>query len=127
MHFKAERGIGYCGLACVLCSNEDCPGCQAKIANGEDCAIAKCALEKSPDGCFSCGDHPCGEAMLQHKRIKAFNRFAKEFGKQALIERLRINHENGIQYHKADDSTGDYDMLDTQDEIYSLLRFGAKG
>ena len=32
MGFREERGIAYCGLACVLCSVEDCPGCKAGIA-----------------------------------------------------------------------------------------------
>jgi len=122
MSFREERGIGYCGLACVVCGYDDCPGCIAKIANGHDCAIGKCAAGKATS-CFAC-THSCDEAMLQNKRIKVFNRFAQEFGTQALIDRLRINYENGIQYHKPDDSPGDYDVLETEDDIYRLLRFG---
>ena len=124
MVFREERGIGYCGLACVLCSFEDCPGCVSKIESGHDCSIGKCAIKKSVEGCFACADCSCGEAMLQHKRISAFNRYAKEFGKQALIDRLRINYENGITYHNPDDSPGDYDILETEEEIYHLLSFG---
>jgi len=124
MSFREERGMGYCGLACVLCSYEDCPGCIGKIANGNDCSIGNCAKVKSKDGCFSCKEYPCGEKMLQGKRNRAFNRFAQEFGKQALIERLKINFDNGILYHKPDKSPGDYDVLETEIDIYNLLRFG---
>jgi len=62
--------------------------------------------------------------MLQNKRIRAFNGFAQKFGVQALIDRLRINYENGIEYHKLDGSPGDYDILETEEEIHRLLRFG---
>jgi len=126
MSFREERGIGYCGLACVLCSTEDCPGCTAKIAAGHECSLGKCAAQKSAEGCFACKNLPCGEAMLQNKRINAFNRFMQEFGKQALIDRLRINHENGIAYHKPDNAPGDYDILETEAEIYHLLQFGTR-
>jgi len=61
---------------------------------------------------------------VTHKRISAFNRYAKDFGKDALIECLHINHKNGIAYHKLDDVPGDYDTLETEDEIYELLRDG---
>ena len=124
MKFREERGIGYCGLACVLCRNKDCPGCAAKIAGGDECSIVKCITKKSLDGCHACTDSHCGEAMLQNKRIRAFNRFAREFGTQALIDRLRINFSNGVMYHNPDDDTGDYDVLETEEEIYRLVRFG---
>ena len=126
MSFREERGIGYCGLACVLCSDEDCPGCAAKIAGGHDCSLGKCAAKKSANGCYACTDYSCGEDMLQNKRIAAFNRFMQEFGKQALIDRLRANYENGIEYHKPDYSPGDYDVLETEEEIFQLIRFGTR-
>ena len=125
MEFRTERGIAYCGLACVLCSDESCVGCKAKSANGEGCSVSESAMEKGHHGCYACTDYPsCGEGMLQGKRNKAFNRYAQEFGEDALIERLRINYENGITYHRADKLPGDYDVLETEDEIYGLVRFG---
>jgi RimJ/RimL family protein N-acetyltransferase len=136
MDFKEKRGIGYCGLACVLCSyDQDCPGCVAKIARGGDCSAGKCAVGKGVDGCYACPEYPsqqpamrttnpCGENMLQGKRNKAFNRFMQEFGRKALIGRLRVNYDNGITYHTPDKSPGDYDLLETEDEIYRLLRYG---
>lgn len=126
MEFREERGISHCGLACVLCrEDENCPGCVAKLASGHNCPTGICATKKGVDGCYSCPDYPCGDKMLQGKRKQAFMRYAREFGKQALIDRLRINHENGIIYHTPGCLTpGDYNILETEDEIYNLLRFG---
>jgi RimJ/RimL family protein N-acetyltransferase len=125
MGFQEKRGIGYCGLACVLCSDKDCPGCATGIANGGDCSAGKCAAEKGLDGCYACPDYDsCTENMPHGKRNKAFNRYASEFGLDALMERLRVNDENGITYHTPDKTPGDYDVLETEDEIFQLLRYG---
>jgi hypothetical protein len=122
-----EKGIGYCGLACVLCSDTKCPGCVIGIGGGGDCSTGKCAAAKGIDGCYACDEYPCGESMLQGNRNKAFNRYMKEFGKQALIDRLRANYDGGIVYHRPDKTPGDYDVLETEDEIYRLLRYGRGG
>lgn len=123
--FQEKRGIAYCGLACVLCSDTDCPGCASVISNGGGCPAGKCAAGKSLDGCYACTAYDsCTENMLHGKRNQAFNRYAKAFGKQALIDRLHINFENGIAYHTPGKFSGDYDRLETEDEIYQLLRYG---
>ena len=131
LNFNTEKGIAYCGMACVLCnltSHEECPGCT--VVNDDpqnDCWVRKCARTKRVDGCFACTDYPCGKdwPLLKNKRNMAFVRYAHEFGKQALMERLRINHENGIVYNrpgtKSLESGGDYDVPETEDEIYRLL------
>ena len=125
MDFQEKRGIGYCGLACVLCSNKDCPGCAVEIANGHDCSRGKCAAGKGIDGCYTCPDYDsCTESKPHGKRYKAFNRYAREFGLDALIDRLRVNYENGIKYDTPDKTPGDYDVPETEDEIYQLLRYG---
>lgn len=125
MSFQEKRGIGYCGLACVLCSDKECPGCAIGIKNNGDCSAGKCAAKKCVDGCYDCSDYAsCTESMPHGKRSKTFNRYAREFGLDALIERLRVNDENGITYHTPDQSPGDYDKLETEDEIYRLLRYG---
>ena len=121
MNFCKERGIGYCGLACVVCGYADCPGCVDKIVAGNDCAIGKCAVQKGVDGCYDCPDYPCDKDMLKNKRIRAFNRFMQDFSKDALIERLYVNAQSGIEYHKPNDVVGDYDVLKTEDEVYNLL------
>jgi RimJ/RimL family protein N-acetyltransferase len=125
MDFHEKRGIAYCGLACILCSNKDCPGCAVSIANGGDCSVGKCAVRKGLDGCYACSDYDsCAESMLHGKRNKAFNRYAREFGLDPLIDRLRVNFENGITYHTPGQTSGDYDVLGTEAEIYQLLRYG---
>ena len=125
MDFQEKRGIGYCGLACVLCNAEDCPGCVAEIAGGGGCNAGKCAAEKGVDGCYACpGYDTCGEDMPHGKRYRAFNRYAREFGKDALIERLRVNWENVITYDRLDKLPGDYERCETEDEIIDLLKNG---
>lgn len=163
MGFREERGIAYCGMACVLCEyegHENCRGCAAdynKKADDDsviqctankgvagcfdcsdypcgnennDCFVKQCVRAKGIDGCFSCSDYPCFKdwGPFKSKRNKAFLRYAREFGKQALIDRLRKNHENGITYHKPGtkpgEFTGDYDALETELAIYQLLRYG---
>ena len=125
MNFREERGIGYCGLACVLCSCEDCPGCKTKVASGHGCSAGKCAVNMSVAGCYACSEYDkCGESMPHGKRSRAFNRYAREHGEQALIEGLRVNYENGITYHTPDNTPGDYDKLETEEEVYQLLRYG---
>jgi len=122
MSYCKERGIGYCGLACVVCGYANCPGCFGKIADGDECAIGRCAAQKGIDGCYACPEyHVCDQGMLKNKRIKAFNRYMQDFGKDALIEQLHTHLKNGIAYHKPNGETGDYDIFETEEEIYQLL------
>lgn len=105
MKFYAEKDLALCGLACVLCSHEDCPGCKVRgCMEGSDCSIYQCATGKGLEGCYQCDEFPCEENMPQGVRNRAFNRYAKEHGKQALLDRLRNNFEKGITYHKPDGS-----------------------
>lgn len=127
MKFYTEKDLALCGLACVLCSHEDCPGCRARgCKEGSDCSVYQCATGKVLGGCYQCDEFPCEEKMLQGIRNRAFNRYAKEHGKQALLDRLRENFEKGIIYHKPDGLKGDYDVMDTEDEIMQLIQFGKK-
>ncbi len=125
MKFHAEKDLGVCGLACVLCSHEDCPGCKVRgCKDGCDCSVYQCAMRKELDGCYQCKDFPCEEKMLSGIRNRAFNRYARHYGKQALLDRLHINYENGITYHKPDGLKGDYDQLEAEADILRLVRFG---
>lgn len=127
MKFYAEKDLALCGLACVLCSQEDCPGCKERgCKEGSDCPVYQCATGKGLDGCYQCDEFPCEEKMLQGVRNRAFNRYAKEHSKQALLDRLRDNFEKGIVYHKPDGLKGDYDMMDTENEIIQLIQFGKR-
>lgn len=105
---------------CFACSNYPCGN------ENNDCFVKQCVRKKGIEGCFTCPDYPCGNdwGLFQSKRNKAFLRYAREFGKQALIDRLRVNYENGITYQEPGKSGGDYDVLETEYEIYQLLRYG---
>ena len=65
MDFKAERGIGYCGMACVLCryeGYENCRGCAADYnKKADDPEVTRCAADKGVEGCFACREYPCGK------------------------------------------------------------------
>ena len=127
MKFYAQKDLAMCGLACVLCSNEDCPGCKARGCNEVSfCSVYKCVTEKALDGCYQCDEFPCEDKWLQHIRIRAFNRYAKEYGKEALLERLKVNFEKGVTYHRPNDLKGDYDLLDSEDEIIQLIHTGKR-
>ncbi|MDF2589178.1 MAG: hypothetical protein K0S41_3019 [Anaerocolumna sp.] len=125
MNFYENKDLAKCGLACVLCSNEECPGCKMKSCNeGCDCTVYQCVTQKGLDGCYQCEEFPCDKDMLQGIRIKAFNQYARHFGKQALLDRLRDNFEHGIIYHNPSGAKGDYDILSTEDEIMQLIQYG---
>ena len=125
MDSKGKMGLGYCGIACVLCGlySKGCPGCVDGVASGFNCSLGKCAANKGVDGCYACPEYPCDEKMLQGKRSKAFIRYVQELGTQALIEQLRVNTENGITYSTNAKRTeyDDYDKCETEQEIIDLL------
>ena len=125
MQFYEEKDLAVCGLACVLCKEEKCQGCKAREkAQGSECGIYNCATSKGLDGCYQCKDFPCDKDMLQGIRNRAFNRYAKQYGKQALLDSLKTNFENGITYHRADGLTGDYDRCKTEQDVFELLQNG---
>ena len=55
---------------------------------------------------------------------KAFNRYARMYGKQNLLNRLKVNFDTGITYHRPNEEKGDYDLLTNEDDIMRLIRFG---
>ncbi len=125
MKFYAEKDLAMCGLACVLCSDEACNGCKARgCRQGCDCSVYQCVKTRNIDGCYECDNFPCEEKMIQGVRNKAFNRYARMYGKQSLLNRLRINFDNGITYHRPNEKRGDYDLLTNEDDILRLIRFG---
>ncbi len=125
MKFYAEKDLAMCGLACVLCSEEDCCGCKARgCKEGCDCSVYQCVKTRNIDGCYECDNFPCEEKMLQGIRNRTFNRYARMYGKQSLLDRLKINFDNGITYHRPNSEKGDYDVLSNEDDIMRLIRFG---
>ncbi len=67
---------------------------------------------------------PCNEGMLKKMRIRAFARFAKEYGKDELIRSLFKNKEKGIVYHYEGQLMGDYDKCKTEEEIIKMILTG---
>lgn len=67
MNFNAEKDLAICGLACVLCSAEDCPGCKARgCKEGSDCSVYQCATKKEVVGWRNANDK-CGYDVLAAK------------------------------------------------------------
>ena len=118
------KGIAYCGLACCLCS-EDCPGCRYDGCSGREwCKSLKCCKQMSYDGCWECGDFPCDNPMLSKLRIRVFAKFAKEYGKEMLMQALEKNEADGMVYHYHGQLTGDYDVPETEEGIKKLILKG---
>lgn len=118
---RRELGIAYCGLACCLCSeNKDCAGCRDEgCGNHGECVHYRCCREKGLEGCWACKDFPCDAPMLQKVRVRAFGRFAREYGTETLLDCLEANERAGVAYHR-DGLVGDYD-LPAEKDIFDLL------
>ena len=122
--------IGYCGLVCKLCGL--CDGCKSennrcgKQSSPEGCYQHDCCIGKGLAGCWECPGFPCDKDMFAagNIRLKAFVRCAREDGVNKLAEYLLKNSENGIRYHRDNGLTGDYDGLESEDEVLVKLRTG---
>lgn len=128
--------ISYCGLVCKSCHFLDqCGGCKTaqnscnKRLSPEGCYQYTCCVSKGLNGCWECAGFPCGEDMFSDghgPRIKAFVRCIKEEGPEKLAEYLIRNAENGLLYHR-EGIRGDYDGLDSEEQVLQLLRTGKIG
>ncbi|MGE5654475.1 MAG: GNAT family N-acetyltransferase [Bacillota bacterium] len=125
MKFYEEKGLAVCGLACVLCSVESCPGCSKRgCTNVDNCSVYQCASNKGLTACYLCSEFPCGQKSFQNPRLRAFNCYAKEHGIEKLMAKLRANFEDGITYHRSDGLKGDYDNFTDEGQIVSLIEYG---
>ncbi|WIV12458.1 GNAT family N-acetyltransferase [Proteiniborus sp. MB09-C3] len=119
---EIKDSIAYCGLVCKLCSagkTGQCKGCREKC---DGCSIKECAKTRSINGCWECSEFPCEKRIFKNKRNRVFLQCAKDEGLHSLATYLKRNYEQGIQYHKADGTQGDYDILDSEEQILHLLR-----
>lgn len=121
-----ETGIGYCGLACCVCSeNENCKGCKNEGCQGKDwCKNYDCCRKKGLNGCWECDESPCDGGMLDKIRVCAFSDFVKVYGEEKLSFCLKRNEQAGMSYHDAGKLTGDYDIPESEDEIIKLILNG---
>lgn len=123
---QTKDKLAYCGLACILCSERgNCLGCKSGgCKEHEWCKNYNCCREKGINGCWECDEFPCNEGMLKKMKIRAFARFAKEYGEAELIRCLLRNKSNGIVYHYEGQHVGEYDQCENENEIIQMILNG---
>lgn len=118
-----RKGIAFCGLACCLCEEQPgCSGCQTGGCPGaNDCQNFRCCTERKLDGCWQCPEFPCESKMFKSLRTRAFVRYVKRYGIDALMDRLYERETDGLQYHYPGQLVGDYDQCQMEEEVLNLL------
>lgn len=122
---ERAKGIAFCGLACALCSDSDCPGCRDQGCRDRDwCKNLQCCKAKGLEGCWKCPEFPCEGTMLDKLRARTFATFARDHGTERLLDCLERNDRAGILYHYPGELTGDYDVPASADGIVAMLFHG---
>jgi len=123
---KRELGIGRCGLACCLCSENDaCTGCSTGSCPDRDrCENRRCSIEKGIGHCYECGTI-CRKGHLAQIRPYAFTLSAERYGEQILLDCLERNERSGIRYHR-DGLHGDYDGSDDPEQLIAFIPAGRR-
>ncbi|MCM1307634.1 MAG: DUF3795 domain-containing protein [Butyrivibrio sp.] len=123
---KRELGIGGCGLACCLCSeNSHCNGCNSgECPDKQNCENLKCLTEKSLVKCYECGED-CQKGLLSKIKPYGFMLFAKRYGTDALLDCLERNEKNGVVYHR-EGINGDYDDFDDTEKLIEFIKTGKR-
>lgn len=123
---KRELGIGRCGLACCLCSeNIKCNGCGSnECPDNNKCENKKCSAEKGIDYCYMCQEN-CQKGLLKKIKPYTFTLFAKRYGKEKLLDCLERNEKNGIKYHQ-ESINGDYDSFDDVERLMNFILTGIR-
>lgn len=120
---NAEKGIAYCGLACCVCSESDsCAGCRNEGCTGKDrCKAFNCCKNSGKAGCWECEDFPCDNPMFKKLRVRTFAKFIAEHGEEVLMNALKVNEARGIRYHYPGEIVGDYDVPESEAEVFDLI------
>lgn len=123
---KRELGIGRCGLACCLCSeNATCNGCHSGDCPGDAwCENRKCSMERGVAHCHVCQED-CKKGLLGKIKPYGFTLFAKRYGEDRLLDCLAENEKRGIAYHR-EGIQGDYDDFDDVEELIEFIRTGKR-
>lgn len=123
---KRELGLGRCGLACCLCSeNQSCSGCNAGNCPDKDwCENRRCSLEKNHAHCFDC-DSLCQKGLLSKRKAYGFSLFAQRYGEAALLDCLERNEKAGVVYHR-EGIVGDYDEFDDVEKLIRFIQTGKR-
>ena len=124
---KRKFGIGKCGLACCLCSeNNTCHGCAGGECSGVKwCFNYKCAVAKGISNCYLCEKKDCREGLLKKIKPRAFNLFIRRYGLEELLRCLERNEKNGIIYHISG-FEGDYDNFDDEEKLIEFIKTGVR-
>ncbi|MBQ6333871.1 MAG: DUF3795 domain-containing protein [Erysipelotrichaceae bacterium] len=124
---KRELGIGRCGLACCLCSeNSHCKGCNSGDCPDKDwCFNRRCSLEKGIGHCYECS-LDCHQGLLGKIKPYGFTLYAKRYGEEKPLDKLEENERKGIVYHR-EGIKGDYDDFDDVEELIEFIDNGTKG
>ena len=125
---KKELGIAKCGLACCLCSeNNTCKGChQDDCMDAYTCENRICCNQKNIDGCYMCDDSTCQKGLFKDKiKPRAFSEYIRRYSIEDLLNRLEINEQNGIIYHR-EGIIGDYDDFDNIESLIKFINTGKK-
>lgn len=123
---KRGLGIGRCGLACCLCSeNAHCRGCNSgDCPDKEWCGNRKCSAQKGLGHCYACGED-CRKGLLSKIKPYGFSLFAKRYGEQALLDCLERNERAGVVYHR-EGIVGDYDGFDDVEALIAFIKTGTR-
>lgn len=122
---KRELGIGRCGLACCLCSENDrCGGCESGQCPEINCYNRNCSLEKEIAACFCC-DNACRKGLLQKNKPYGFTEFARRYGKEQLLNCLERNEQQGVVYHRVG-IYGDYDNFEDIEQLVAFILTGKR-
>ncbi len=98
-----QKGIAFCGLACALCNEgPGCFGCRNDGCKEKDfCKNLRCCIEKGLLGCWECSEFPCPGSTVNSIRVRAFAKFAMQYGVDTLLKCLEKNEHDGVVYHCA--------------------------
>ncbi len=116
-----DLGIGRCGLACCLCSeNDHCSGCSSDDCPDKDCCGNRsCSIEKGISHCYYC-EEDCRKGLLQKIKPYGFTLFVKRYGMRRLLDCLEVHEKRGVCYHR-EGITGDYDAFQNVEELISFI------
>lgn len=112
------RNVGYCGLVCGVCRNalKGCTGCR-KGGGDEHCYQRECCEENGIEGCWECGEFPCGKGYFADDAWKGLCigsvQAIKDHGLRRYIELVTTILGSDVEY-------GDYRFKDP-DEIRAIL------
>ena len=63
--------------------------------------------------------------MLGKIKPYGFTKFARQYGKETLLDCLERNEKNGVVYHRQG-INGDYDAFDDPDALIAFIKTGSR-